>query len=233
MLGRARRAARLDDLRPVWAACSALLDYPTEELLASLPEIEELVPGHPDLADLLGHLRSGELRDLQAEYVETFDHTRKCALHLTYFSYGDTRRRGRALVQFKEAYRQAGVEWNDDCGELPDHLCAVLAFGATVDAAAAAELLGDYRAGLEMLRLALAGWRNDDGSTGSPWAGVLRAVCGTLPELRGEEADAVRRLVEEGPPSEEVGLDGYGADPALARAAGPTLIAPTRIPVRS
>jgi nitrate reductase molybdenum cofactor assembly chaperone NarJ/NarW len=34
-------------------------------------------------------------------------------------------------------------------------------------------------------------------------------VCATLPPLRGDETDAVRRLAAEGPPEEEVGLTPY------------------------
>ena len=197
----ARRHQRPEGVRAVWAACAALLDYPTAELVDALPDIEALVPGHPHLVPLVAHLREHDLRALQEEYVETFDHTRKRAPYLTYFAYGDTRRRGVALVQFKQAYRRAGAEWDEDSGELPDHLCAVLQLGATVDPDAAWRLLNDHRAGVEMLRLALAG---------SPWLGVLRALTDTLPALQGEEADAVRRLIEQGPPAEEVGLDGYG-----------------------
>lgn len=221
--------ARIKHDAAVWAVCSALLDYPTEELVGSLDELERLVPDNPHLMGLIDHMRRVGLHALQRDYVATFDHTRKCALYLTYFAYGDTRRRGAALVQFKEAYRGAGVEWVEDHGELPDHLCAVLQLGATVDAGTARRLLIDYRAGVEMLRLALTGWRNDDGTTGSPWAAALVALCETLPVLRGEEADAVRRLVEQGPPAEEVGLSGYGADPALAT--GPALISSATIPV--
>lgn len=217
-----RRHVRPPDVQAVWAACAALLDYPTQELVDSLDAIEGLVPDNEPLVALVAHLRRGELRERQEEYVQTFDHTRKCALYLTYFSYGDTRRRGVALVQFKQAYRKGGVEWDEESGELPDHLCAVLQFGATVDADGAWKLLNDHRAGVEMLRLALSGWRNDDGTTGSPWANALDALCATLPALQGDEADAVRRLVEEGPPAEEVGLEGYGTDP---------LIAPATIPV--
>lgn len=220
--GRERRSARQPDVRSVWAACSALLDYPTEALLASLDDIAAL--GDPDLDAVIGQLRSRPLPKLQQEYVQTFDHTRKCALYLTYFSYGDTRRRGLALIRFKDAYRAAGVEIDTD-QELPDHLCVVLQFGALVDRDGALRLLEEHRAGVEMLRLALANW--DDGA-GSPWHGVLQAVCGTLPSLRGEEAEAVRRLVEQGPPAEEVGLDAYGADPTTT---SPPLIAPARIPV--
>ena len=102
---------------------------------------------------------------LQRDYVETFDVTRRCCLYLTYFAHGDTRKRGLALVQFKQAYREAGVEL--DAAELPDHLCVVLEFGATVDAETAWRLLNDHRAGIEMLRIALA-------ETGSPWHDALR-----------------------------------------------------------
>ena len=228
MFGRRSRTVPVDAPR-TWAVCSAVLDYPTEELMASLDDLEALVPGNAELLGLVAHMRSVGLTELQQEYVATFDLTRKCALYLTYFAYGDTRRRGAALVEFKEAYRRAGVEWAEELGELPDHLCAVLQLGATVDADVAWRLLDDYRAGVEMLRLALTGWRNDDGSTGSPWAPALVALCRTLPELKGEEADAVHRLVEQGPPAEEVGLSGYGADPALA--AGPALISSATIPV--
>ncbi|HEY0643588.1 MAG TPA: nitrate reductase molybdenum cofactor assembly chaperone [Nocardioides sp.] len=228
MFRRRPASARTEDTARVWAVCSAVLDYPTPELLASIDDLEALVPDHRHLSGLLDHLRRTPLAELQQDYVATFDHTRKCALYLTYFAYGDTRRRGAALVQFKDAYRQGGVEWDEELGELPDHLCAVLQFGATVDADIAQRLLVDHRAGVEMLRLALTGWRNDDGSTGSPWAAALLAICDTLPELKGDEADAVRRLVEQGPPAEEVGLSGYGADPALS---GPALISTATIPV--
>ncbi len=206
-----RTRGKSDVVRPVWAALSVLLDYPTTELVSSVDVLAALVPGNEHLAPLLAHLREEDLGTLQQEYVATFDHTRKCALYLTYFAYGDTRRRGMALVQFKEAYRDAGVEWDEETGELPDHLCAVLQLGSTVDADAAMRLLVDHRAAVEMLRLALIGWRNDDGTTGSPWAGALLALCDTLPALKGDEADAVRRLVEQGPPAEAVGLEGYGA----------------------
>ena len=228
---RLRRRPSRPDAQAVhtWAVCSAVLDYPTEQLLSSLDDLAALVPGHPHLTPLLDHLRRTPLARLQQDYVATFDHTRKCALYLTYFAYGDTRRRGAALVQFKDAYRRGGVAWDDDLGELPDHLCAVLQFGATVDPDIARSLLLEHRAGVEMLRLALTGWRNDDGTTGSPWAGALVALCDTLPELAGTEADAVRRLVEQGPPAEEVGLAGYAADPA--QASGPALISSATIPV--
>jgi nitrate reductase molybdenum cofactor assembly chaperone NarJ/NarW len=210
-----------EELRRVWDVCSVLVDYPSDELADQLPLIAEAVAGltapYPDsLGPLVDHLRGTELRALQEDYVDTFDHTRRRALHLTYFSYGDTRRRGVALVQFKQAYRKAGLEFDAD--ELPDHLCVVLGFGAmtapgtepssgptgaaTTDGAW--RLLLDHRAGLEVLRLSLA-------ERGSPWLAAVAAVCDTLPPLRGDDVDAVQRLVEQGPPGEEVGLDSAGS----------------------
>lgn len=56
--------------------------------------------------------------------METFDLRRRCALDLTYYRYGETRKRGTAMLAFKAAYRAAGLEPSD--GELPDYLLLVL-----------------------------------------------------------------------------------------------------------
>ena len=44
---------------------------------------------------------------------------------------------------------------------------------------------------------------------------MVVALCATLPVLQGEEEDAVHRLIEEGPPAEEVGLEPYLIDPQI------------------
>ena len=67
---------------------------------------------------------------------ETFDLRRRCALYLTYFRYGDTRKRGMAMVVFKTAYRDAGFVPSED--ELPDYLPMVLDFAALLRARGAA-----------------------------------------------------------------------------------------------
>jgi nitrate reductase delta subunit len=105
-----------------------------------------------------------------------------------------------ALLAFKNAYRRAGMVLADS--ELPDHLCVVLEFAATVDPAAGAALLLDHRAGLEVLRLSLQ-------DSGSPYVGALAAVCSTLPPLVGDEREAVIALALQGPPEEEVGLEPF------------------------
>ena len=135
---------------------------------------------------------------LQQDYVATFDLTRKCALYLTYFAYGDTRRRGMALVQFKQAYRAAGVEWDDDrrAARPPLRSPAVRGDRGRRRCVAAARRPPRRRGDAATRPDRLAQRRRHDRS---PWAAALLALCDTLPALKGDEADAVRRLVEQGP----------------------------------
>ncbi|WP_122687416.1 nitrate reductase molybdenum cofactor assembly chaperone, partial [Pseudomonas viridiflava] len=74
--------------------------------------------GEP-LRACLRRLDGVTLTDLEAEYVETFDTRRRHNLFLTYFAHGDTRKRGMALLRFKQTYLASGFELSDD--ELPDH----------------------------------------------------------------------------------------------------------------
>src|SRR6185369_12042260 len=139
-----------------------VLQYPDEALRRDLPILRTAVGGLPapvggPLAGLLDHLARTPDDALAADYVATFDLSRRHALHLTYFTHGDTRKRGLALLRIKQTYRRFGYVL-DDCGdntELPDHLSVVLEFAATVDAAAGTRLLLEHRAGLELLGLAL------------------------------------------------------------------------------
>lgn len=219
-----RTSSRLDPRvqADTWQLCSLLLEYPTPVLAERLPLLREASAGLPDhLAEPLGrfleHAQATDLDVLQQAYVDTFDVTRKCALHLTYFLHGDTRNRGVALVQFKQLYRQHGVELSDGDAELPDHLAVILEFGATVAPDAAWKILNDHRVGIELLRRALL-------HRESPWADVLQAVRATLPELQGDDTEALARLISQGPPQEMVGLDDaalnapYAIDPALDEA---------------
>lgn len=214
-MNRAQRAATAHKVASrhtavVHRIAALLLEYPSQELLDLLPTLRaataELEPRlAAPLEPLVEHLATRDLVDLEAEYVTTFDLRRRCSPYLTYFAYGDTRKRGVALVEFKQACRRAGFEVADD--ELPDHLCVVLELSSAADPAAQEEglrLLLAHRAGLELLRLALL-------DAQSPWAGALVAVCATLPPLGGDEREAVARLAAQGPPEEEVGLDPYPA----------------------
>ncbi|MFI0404375.1 nitrate reductase molybdenum cofactor assembly chaperone [Actinomadura sp. 3N508] len=204
---RIRKAAFGDtELATAWQVASLLLGYPDAELLERRPLLRRATGTVPDparthLLAFLDHLDATPPPDLAADYVATFDHRKRCCLYLTYYAYGDTRKRGMALLRFKQAYGAAGLVLDDS--ELPDHLAVVLEFAATGDLTEGRRLLLEHRAGLELLRLALT-------ESGSPWAAVLDAVTTTLPPLTGRTEDAVARLIAEGPPEEEVGLAPYG-----------------------
>ncbi|TDB84371.1 nitrate reductase molybdenum cofactor assembly chaperone [Actinomadura sp. KC216] len=218
---RIRKSAFGDtELATAWQAASLLLGYPDAELLEHRPLLRRAAGAVPDpagahLRAFLDHLDATPLPDLAADYVATFDHRKRCCLYLTYYAYGDTRKRGMALLRFKQAYSAAGLVLDD--AELPDHLAVVLEFAATGDLAEGRRLLLEHRAGLELLRLALT-------ESGSPWAAVLDAVTATLPPLTGRTEDAVARLIAEGPPEEQVGLAPYGPPPGAGGGSGPVFL---------
>lgn len=201
-----RAALSEDQVRQVWLCASWLIGYPDDELFEHLALVEELAGGLPEavateLLEVVAQLR-GEVQEVRADYVETFDTRRRGCLYLTYFSNGDTRRRGMALLKIKEIYRDAGLEVSD--AELPDHLSYVLEFGAAHGLERARAILLTHRAGVELLRLHLT-------EIESRWAGVLRVVCATLPALAGDDIEAVQRLAAQGAPEELVGI-GEAAD---------------------
>lgn len=195
-------------MRVVFQAAALVLSYPDDELLSRLDLIEDSLVGTssgPHFRPVLAHLRSRSLLELQQFHVQEFDLSRRHALHLTYWTDGDTRRRGEVLTHFKQVYRDSGliVDLN---GELPDYLPMVLEFAARGDLDRGRQLLGEYRASLELLRLGL---RKDE----LPHEGVVEAVCRLLGgRLAADRAD-VQKLhgltFADAPPIEQVGLQTY------------------------
>lgn len=187
-----------------WQVQSLLLAYPDEQLLDSLSLLCRTAAALPEavgapLQPLLNHLERSEPLALATEYVETFDHRKRFSPYLTWFLYGDTRKRGMALLRFKQLYRASGMVLDD--GELSDHLAVVLEF-ASAYPEPGHQLLEEHRAGIEVMRMALR-------EAKSPWTGVLESLSATLPALRGDESDAIAKLIAAGPPGEEVGLEPF------------------------
>jgi nitrate reductase delta subunit len=143
--------------------------------------------------------------EVAQHHVETFDLRRRCALHLTYYRYGDTRKSGMAMLTFKSAYRAAGLQPTED--ELPDYLSMVLDFACL--SPRGMSLLRAHRGDLELLHRALE-------QTGTLYADVVAAVCAHLPTLGPRELDLVRRAWEAGPPAEEVGREPFAPPEYLA-----------------
>ncbi len=189
---------------------SVLLGYPDEGLYQARPVLREAVAGLGDgeaaerLGAFLDHLDATPQAELAAHYVDVFDFKRRCCPYLTYYTCGDTRRRGMALLRFKHAFRAAGFEIAD--GELPDHLAVVCELSGRGAVREACRLLREHRPGIELLLRALE-------AEGSPYAHVVAAVLATLPPLGVRDREALHRLAAQGPPAEEVGLEPYGVTP--------------------
>ena len=200
------------DRRAVRMAVSLLLDYPGEDFLEKVGAVEAELAALPDEASApLGAFtraaRGAGVRAMQVHYVETFDQRRRCALGLTYYTHGDTRGRGQAILAFKEILRRAGFEMRRE--ELPDHLPVVLEFAAFDETGTAEALLRSNREGIEVIRTALR-------SAQSPYAGLLDALVATLPEPDEKTLEGFHRLVSQGPPTELVGIGDLSATPSPA-----------------
>ncbi len=197
--------------RLVWRIAALVLDYPHQSALDLLGDLRAAAvdipgPAGAGLTACIDDLRGQDPIAAAVRYVETFDLRRRSSLHLSYYAYGDTRGRGMALLRFKTAYRNAGLELGDH--ELPDFLPVVLEFAATVDPTRGRRLLITHRAVIEVLRLSLH-------DSASPYGRVLDALCETLPGLDTDDRAQVLTLAAEGPPEDTVGLDTYALDPSL------------------
>jgi nitrate reductase delta subunit len=183
---------------------SVLLQYPTAALFEGLDALDaaaaEISPrgARQDFARFLGWLRATPPLEVAQHYVETFDLRRRCALYLTYYRYGDTRKRGMSMVAVKTAYRTAGFTPTED--ELPDYLPIVLEFAALHRRGES--LLRAHRGDLELLRRGLQ-------RVETPYAAVVDAVCASLPKLSRRDLGIVQRSWESGPPTEEVGIEPF------------------------
>jgi nitrate reductase delta subunit len=175
-----------------WLRLSALLQYPDEELPAS--------------AEAPAWMRETPLRELQAAYVASFDFDRRASLYLTYHTHGDRRQRGLELVRLKRRFAETGLRLGGN--ELPDYLPVLLEFAALAPEQGEA-ILNELRAPLELVRARLR-------EKGSPYAELLDEVVGALPRRTRAQAGAARRLAEQGPPAELVGLEPFGAAAAAS-----------------
>ncbi|WP_245933625.1 nitrate reductase molybdenum cofactor assembly chaperone [Arthrobacter livingstonensis] len=204
MSGGLNKRTRITYLAAAWC-----LSYPDAELVARVPmmrsALDEFAGALAPFEEVLRRLESQDLMAVQAQYVQEFDLGKRHALHLSYWTDGDTRRRGEVLGAFKKVYRGADI-LVDTHGELPDYLPMVLEFSATVDLAAGQDLLQSYRPSLELIKFGLLRDK-------LPHTHIVAAVCDTLPGASPVDEQAVMRMAGHGPPTESVGLDPY--DPRL------------------
>ncbi|MDO4916544.1 MAG: nitrate reductase molybdenum cofactor assembly chaperone [Rothia sp. (in: high G+C Gram-positive bacteria)] len=195
----------------IYQVSSVLFRYPSPEIQSMIPELLELARSinNPHFVQAVEAVdtwyTSAPMEQISAEYVQEYDLSRRHSFHLSYWTEGDTRRRGEALGRFKKMYRDSGMV-TDLHGELPDYLPLVLEFTALIDPVAGRAAMQAYRPSLELLRLAM---RDDH----LAFHGLVECICATLPGESPETAQQVQELVGFGPPTEQVGLS--NSDPRL------------------
>jgi len=114
-----------------------VLEYPTEELQASKDALVAAVledarlprQNKEQLLRCVESLCSGDLLDMQENYVGIFDKGRATSLLLFEHVHGESRDRGQAMVDLMEQYRANGLEI--DAKELPDYLPLFLEYLST------------------------------------------------------------------------------------------------------
>ncbi|GAA4942802.1 hypothetical protein GCM10023224_26650 [Streptomonospora halophila] len=159
-------------------SASLLLGPPEGRFFERLPLVRRALLELPaisarrSLTDLCDRVAAEPEADLRAQYARAFDTRQRRTLHLLDHADGDARRRRRVRARIAGLYAHRG--WRTVGTEEPDHLAVVLEFAARCDPGRGERLLGRLRPGMERLRAAMAG-------LGTPYAGVLDAVCATLP----------------------------------------------------
>lgn len=154
---------------------SALLTYPSDELIAAASELkamlarENVLKPH-DLAAvscLIDDLVAHDLFDAQERYILLFDRTRSLSLHLFEHVHGESRDRGQAMVDLIKLYEDGG--YTPTTAELPDFLPLFLEYAATCAPAEAIELIGQPGHVLTALKERLT-------KRNSPYAAVFAAL---------------------------------------------------------
>lgn len=190
---------------------SALLSYPTDELLAARDELigvlerEAVLPRaeRRALALLIHDIATGDLMDMQERYILLFDRTRALSLHLFEHVHGESRDRGQAMVDLIKVYEDGG--YTPTVTELPDFLPLFLEFAATRTAAEAIELIGQPAHVFAALRERLR-------KRGSPYEAVFAALA-RLSQARPDAAMIERLLAEPDPePDDLEALDAAWAE---------------------
>lgn len=181
---------------------SALLTYPTSELIAASDELkavlemERLLPKarHAAVVDLMDDLASRDLFDAQERYVLLFDRTRSLSLHLFEHVHGESRDRGQAMVDLIKLYEDGG--FTPTASELPDYLPLFLEYAATREPREAIELISQPAHVFAALRERLA-------KRQSPYAAVLAALI-TLSNAKLDDAQMAALRAEPDPEPDDL-----------------------------
>ena len=156
-------------------ALGALFAYPTEDLIAALPEIRDAIAAEHALkleveqqvGALIDRMTAIDLMESQEAYVDLFDRKRSLSLHLYEHVWGDAGERGQAMVRLQTLYKLHG--FSHTASELPDYVPLFCEFLSLIPEKAARAILSDAAPVIEVLRERLA-------KRSSPYAGAAAAL---------------------------------------------------------
>ncbi|WP_219895072.1 nitrate reductase molybdenum cofactor assembly chaperone [Aquisediminimonas profunda] len=168
---------------------SALMQYPSAELQAAVPEMRQLLADEGLLSSaqcmalepLFAQISAADLLEIQENYTDLFDRGRAHSLYLFEHVHGESRDRGQAMVDLRERYLDAGLE--PVSNELPDFLPQFLEYCSVLPLADALEKLSEPGLVLAALAVRL-------GKRMSQYAAVLIALCDLARVDRGIDAES-------------------------------------------
>jgi len=201
-----------------YRALARLMDYPTPELIAALPELRRVVTAEKMLPQdscnavfaLMDELATGDLIDRQAVHLALFDRVRSLSLHLFEHVHGDARSRGKAMLDLVELYERHGFDVT--AKELPDYLPLVLEFLSLMPFDVAREHLAETTPILSRIHARLE-------KRGSAYAALFTALM-KIAAIRIAPIDPEPEIDEESPAAidrawEEADVT-FGASPPVA-----------------
>ncbi len=185
---------------------SALLTYPSSELMAAANELKQALSREGLLGprqmravtELIDEMEEGDLFDLQERYLLLFDRTRSLSLHLFEHVHGESRDRGQAMVDLLKLYEEAG--YSPTATELPDFLPLFLEFAAMRPAAESLDLVGQPAHVFAALKERL-------GKRKSPYMAVFDALIALSEAKPDEVALAALRAEPDPEPDDLAALD--------------------------
>ncbi len=140
---------------------SALLSYPTEDMVAAIPELRAALDeegcfpekNRDRLDRIIEELATNDLYDMQERYVLLFDRTRSLSLHLFEHVHGESRDRGQAMVDLQQLYETHDLQPRKK--ELPDFVPLFLEFLSMLPADEARSMLAEPVHIFEAIRMRL------------------------------------------------------------------------------
>lgn len=180
---------------------SILLDYPDDGTKKLLPIAVKLLEKEAllnkksikQVEKFVKEFEDADIIDWQESYTGLFDYLTPTSLYLFDHLYGDSKKRGMAMVDLKQLYKTEGVEIASN--ELPDYLPLFLEFIAdTQSIQKGADLLAETKKVLEDIETNLE-------KMSSPYASLLKPILylastGKVEPLTVEEEKELEELKE-------------------------------------